>query len=338
MSVRLDPRRDGGDSDAGRVAVIRGPADVARRRTGRSVGWSRGRWRPRLSGVVRDRVLVTTARSHWAPSRAPVADRARGHLGTSICTWATQTDRRLLAPGRRRAAPRPSWRAQVARGGGRARRAGRRSRVTPIGLVGPNGPELAVAFLAVSSVAAAAPAQPGAAAGRAGLRDRRPPHAGRRRGRADRHPIEEEAGPSRCVRGRAGRRPCCAWTARRRSLSGPDRSRAFGGLDDGSTPSRARPGRRARAAHERHHGPAEDRAAVPGQPGRVGRPRWRASLALTPDDVGIEVMPLFHVHGLVAGLLAAAPRRLERWCARPGSTPPTATGWWRPVGGPRPPG
>jgi acyl-CoA synthetase (AMP-forming)/AMP-acid ligase II/acyl carrier protein len=57
------------------------------------------------------------------------------------------------------------------------------------------------------------------------------------------------------------------------------------------------------------------------------------SLALTPDDVGIEVMPLFHVHGLVASLLAPLAARstvvctagfhapdFASWCAGPAPT------------------
>jgi len=60
-----------------------------------------------------------------------------------------------------------------------------------------------------------------------------------------------------------------------------------------------------------------------------------AALELTPDDVGVEVMPLFHVHGLVAGLLAGLHAGGAVICTS-GFHAPDAAGWWRPPAGPAP--
>ena len=60
-----------------------------------------------------------------------------------------------------------------------------------------------------------------------------------------------------------------------------------------------------------------------------------ATLELAADDVGIEVMPLFHVHGLVAGLLAPLHAG-SAVVATPGFHAPDFAGWF--VGRPDPRG
>ena len=57
------------------------------------------------------------------------------------------------------------------------------------------------------------------------------------------------------------------------------------------------------------------------QPVRVGGATWRRRSGSRPDDRCLNVMPLFHIHGLVAALLALAPRRRRAWCALPASSP-----------------
>jgi acyl-CoA synthetase (AMP-forming)/AMP-acid ligase II len=56
-------------------------------------------------------------------------------------------------------------------------------------------------------------------------------------------------------------------------------------------------------AHLGHHLAAQDRAAVAAQCVRVGAQHQR-QLRLTPQDRELHVMPLFHIHGLIAGVLA----------------------------------
>ena len=101
---------------------------------------------------------------------------------------------------------------------------------------------------------------------------------------------------SPCIDAGAGRRRPPApsrWTAR---------DAASAARRHGGSPQRRRRG--AGAAHLGHHLAAEDRAAVAGQPG-APRPRTsRRTLRFTPADRGLNIMPLFHIHGLIAGVLA----------------------------------
>ena len=61
---------------------------------------------------------------------------------------------------------------------------------------------------------------------------------------------------------------------------------------------------RAGAAHQRQHGAAQARAHPASQHHGVDGEYRRALTALTPKDVSLCVMPLFHVHGLVASTLS----------------------------------
>ncbi len=71
-------------------------------------------------------------------------------------------------------------------------------------------------------------------------------------------------------------------------------------------PGRAAVARRRRAhpAHQRQHRPAQARAAHATPTCRSRRTTSPRTYALTADDVSLCVMPLFHVHGLVASTLA----------------------------------
>ena len=171
-----------------------------------------------------------------------------------------------------------------------------------IGLLGPGGPELAVAFLAVSSVAAAAPINPGLRPAElayeiADLRMRAVVVIG------PAHPVEEEAGDAGVAVWRIDTVTAGAAVDVTAVGAGP-RAAASGRR----FPTAARPRCRPRAAHERHHGPAEGRAVVRRQPGRVGRgggrrPRTDPRRRGPPDHA---VVPRARVGGGPAG---RAPRR-----------------------------
>ena len=93
----------------------------------------------------------------------------------------------------------------------------------------------------------------------------------------------------------------------------PARARPAGSASPRAGRRAARSGRRAcrgrrhraRPAHLRHDLAAEDRAALPAQPRRLGAAtsarRWRSA----PSDRCLNVMPLFHIHGLIAAVLAS---------------------------------
>ncbi len=197
-----------------------------------------------------------------------------------------------------------------------------------IGLVGPSGPELAVGFLAVSSVAAAAPVNPALRPAElayeiADLRMRAVVATG------PPHPIEEEAARAGVAVLRLD--PVTSGPAVDVALSGPELGPPH--RDDGSRPALD-----------------SDVALLLHTSGTTARPKVvplsrenllasaaavAAALALTPDDVGLEVMPLFHVHGLVAGLLAGLHAGGAVMCTG-GFHAPDAAGWWRASGGPAP--
>ena len=48
---------------------------------------------------------------------------------------------------------------------------------------------------------------------------------------------------------------------------------------------------------------------TPGQPRGLGPATSARTLALTPDDRCLNIMPLFHIHGLIAAVLVLARRR-----------------------------
>ena len=58
------------------------------------------------------------------------------------------------------------------------------------------------------------------------------------------------------------------------------------------------------AAYQRKHGPAQARAAEAPQYRRLLRQTWPRPTTSRPSDVSLCVMPLFHIHGLVASTLS----------------------------------
>jgi len=90
--------------------------------------------------------------------------------------------------------------------------------------------------------------------------------------------------------------PATALAARRR----PTRLRAARRRVDG-------------AAHLGHDLAAEDRAADAGQPRRVGDEHPH-TLQFQPGDCGLNIMPLFHIHGLIAGVLAPLAAGSQVFC------------------------
>ena len=66
---------------------------------------------------------------------------------------------------------------------------------------------------------------------------------------------------------------------------------------------------RARAAHVRHDVASEDRAARAQRTSAASAANIRKTLALTASDRGLVIMPLFHIHGLIAGAARAAVGR-----------------------------
>ena len=165
-----------------------------------------------------------------------------------------------------------------------------------IALVAPNGPEIAAAFLTVTAVAACAPLNPVYRADEFAfyLEDLRA-----------RTLIVAEAMPTEAV-GAAQRLGLRVIELK------PDAAGAAGAFVFRGTPAEAR-------SPECRPGP-DDEALVLHTSGTTSRPKLvplshgnliasaraiRSSLELTQDDRCLNVMPLFHVHGLVAALLAS---------------------------------
>jgi acyl-CoA synthetase (AMP-forming)/AMP-acid ligase II/acyl carrier protein len=204
----------------------------------------------------------------------------------------------------------------------------------PVGLLGPNGPEMAVLFLAVASVGVAAPLNP--ALRRAelefevddlGLRAVVVVDHG---GPADRVGASLAAHPVEAVAAAAG---ITVLHARLR----PDQPAGLVTLTGGDLGPMSDP------VAESAAGPRFDPSVglVLHTSGTTARPKIvpltranlrasaanvAASLALTPDDRGLELMPLFHVHGLVAGLLAPLHAGSSVICA-PGFLAPEVPRW-----------
>jgi acyl-CoA synthetase (AMP-forming)/AMP-acid ligase II/acyl carrier protein len=229
----------------------------------------------------------------------------------------------LVAPGRRGLTG-GELRAHVARLGAELRARGVQAG-DGIGLVGPTGPELAIGFLAVSSVAAAAPINPASRpAELAGELDDLPLRAVVVTG-PDHHPVEEEASrlglPVLRLDGVVG------GAAGEVALTGPDLLPPTGPAE------RRLPFDPDVALVLRTSGTTAKPKVVPLTRANLlaSATAVAASLALTPDDVGVEVMPLFHVHGLVAGLLAPLAAGGVVVCT-PGFHAPDAAGWWRSAG------
>ncbi len=209
----------------------------------------------------------------------------------------------------------------------------------PIGIVGPNGPALAVAVLAVAAVATAAPLNPAlprpelafelADLGvRAVVVVGGPSPAGAVAWPDAVLAVTEQAGATVLRLDPLDGGPPGSVV-----LRGPDLAARVEDLADELTDGLT----------DRANGRFDpDVALVLHTSGTTARPKivplTRANLAasaravsatleLEPHDVGIEVMPLFHVHGLVAGLLAPL-RAGSAVVATPGFHAPDFAGWF----------
>jgi len=178
---------------------------------------------------------------------------------------------------------------------------GRNDRVA---IVLPNGPEMAVAFLSVASCATSAPLNPGY-----------------RTGEFDFYLSDLNA---RVLITAAGNSPACnAARARRIAvmeltalMDGPAGRFRLSGADAGD-------------AHAGGVATAEDTALILHTSGTTSRPKIvplthrnlcasarniRTTLALTADDRCLNVMPLFHIHGLMAAILASLSTGASVFC------------------------
>ena len=184
---------------------------------------------------------------------------------------------------------------------------GRNDRVA---IVLPNGPEMAAAFVAVACGATTAPLNP-AYRGR-GVRflSGRPQGPG-----ADRPASGTTAPPSRPPGGTA------PGSSRLRVAADRSGRRLHARGRGCRHRRRGEPGGPAEAddvgagpAHLGHHLAAEDRAAAASEPRRP-RPatsarRWRS----TPADRCLNIMPLFHIHGLIAAVLSSLAAGASVFC------------------------
>jgi acyl-CoA synthetase (AMP-forming)/AMP-acid ligase II len=179
---------------------------------------------------------------------------------------------------------------------------GRNDRVA---IVLPNGPEMAAAFLAIGSGATAAPLNPAY--------------------RVDEFEFYMSDLSAKALVVEAGSASPALEAAKRLGVAAltlnPEPARGAGAfLLSGGTPGHvARPGRAA----------PEDVALVLHTSGTTSRPKivpltqanvtksadnTASSLAFTSEDRGLNIMPLFHIHGLIAGLLAPLSRGGSVFC------------------------
>jgi acyl-CoA synthetase (AMP-forming)/AMP-acid ligase II len=166
-----------------------------------------------------------------------------------------------------------------------------------VAIVLPNGPEMATAFLSVAAACCAAPLNPAYKEDEFAfyLDDLRP---------AAIVLAEGEGQPAGTVAARLGI-PVLTLVPDAAGAAGAFTLRAAGGTGAGAAP---RPPR------------ADDPALVLHTSGTTARPKIvpltnanvvasaghiAASLALTPDDICLNVMPLFHIHGLIAAVTAS---------------------------------
>ena len=249
----------------------------------------------------------------------------------------------ILAPGRQPLSY-AGLQAQAQRLGGHLRAIGV-ARSSRVAVVLPNGPEMAVAFLGVAACATCAPLNPASQAAeiRFHLQDTRAEALLLRRG---------EAGPARDMARELGLKLIdvdiddAAPAGVLRLLDTPpderpradDMRRPPSGLQAGwPSPAtkphsglcaRAQPPEGDDAAHV--PGAADDVALVLHTSGTTARPKLvplsqanlvasarniAAHLALTPADRCLNVMPLFHIHGLVGALLASMAGGASIVCA-----------------------
>ena len=189
----------------------------------------------------------------------------------------------------------------------------------PIAIVLPNGPEMAAAFLAVASAATAAPLNPGYRAdefsfylsdleARAVIVQQGDDTPARAAAAAEGMPIIELAPLSDAPAGRFSLESDLRGAADAPGAADPDDTALV--LHTSGTTSRPKIvplSQRNIAASARH---------------------IRQTLSLTPDDRCLNIMPLFHIHGLIAGVLASVGAGGCTWCS-PGFNAMQAFAWLR---------
>ena len=189
----------------------------------------------------------------------------------------------------------------------------------PIAIVLPNGPEMAAAFLTVASAATAAPLNPGYRVdefsfylsdleARAVIVQRGEQSPAREAAAAQGVPIIEL---DPLAEGPAG-----AFTLES-DLSGAP-----------SAPGAADPDDTALVLHT--SGTTSRPKIVPLRQRNISASARHiaATLSLSPDDRCLNIMPLFHIHGLIAGVLASVGAGGCTWCS-PGFNAMQAFGWLR---------
>ena len=189
----------------------------------------------------------------------------------------------------------------------------------PIAIVLPNGPEMAAAFLAVASAATAAPLNPGYRAdefsfylsdleARAVIVQQGDDTPARAAAAAEGVPIIELASLNDAPAGRFSLESDLRGAADAPGAADPDDTALV--LHTSGTTSRPKIvplSQRNIAASARH---------------------IRQTLSLTPDDRCMNIMPLFHIHGLIAGVLASVGAGGCTWCS-PGFNAMQAFAWLR---------
>lgn len=189
----------------------------------------------------------------------------------------------------------------------------------PIAIVLPNGPEMAAAFLAVATAATAAPLNPGYRAdefsfylsdleARAVIVQQGDDTPARAAAAAEGVPIIELAPLSDAPAGRFSLESDLRGAAAAPGAADPDDTALV--LHTSGTTSRPKIvplSQRNIAASARH---------------------IRETLSLTPDDRCLNLMPLFHIHGLIAGVLASVGAGGCTWCS-PGFNAMQAFAWLR---------
>ena len=189
----------------------------------------------------------------------------------------------------------------------------------PIAIVLPNGAEMAAAFLAVASAATAAPLNPG-------------------------YRVDEFSFYLTDLEARA--------VVVQRGDDSPVRAAAAAAgvplieltpLSDGPAGGFALESELRGAAESPGAAEADDTALVLHTSGTTSRPKIvplsqrnvcasarhiRETLSLTPEDRCLNIMPLFHIHGLIAGVLASVGAGGCTWCS-PGFNAMQAFGWLR---------
>ena len=189
----------------------------------------------------------------------------------------------------------------------------------PIAIVLPNGPEMAAAFLAVASAATAAPLNPGYRSDEFSF------YLSDLEARA----VIVQQGddtPARAAAADAGvpiieLAPLSDSPAGRFALESELRGAA-------DAPGAAEPDDTALVLHT--SGTTSRPKIVPLRQRNIAASarHIRETLSLTPDDRCLNIMPLFHIHGLIAGVLASVGAGGCTWCS-PGFNAMQAFAWLR---------